>query len=142
MPKTCRITDDLSTLGVLITAAHGLDTDWMDDAVCRDYPSGRTKEGKTPWMASEQGDYAPGVKGKDMCEAARIVCFGCPVQWQCAEYAARGEMTAGTWGGLTGEDLRWFRKLPDERVTKICAAAQVNGVKMSDAIRTVRFGSY
>ncbi len=36
--------------------------------------------------------------------AAKLVCAGCPVRMECADYAVRAREPYGVWGGLSEED--------------------------------------
>lgn len=65
------------------------DNSWMDQAECKDatkyfYPTNETRH-----------IYA---------RKAKLICFACPVQEQCREYAEAIGEEYGIWGGVSRED--------------------------------------
>lgn len=116
-PKT---TDgDIDALGALITACFGLDLEWMDEGKCRDYKAThRIPYNKpTPWQVEDAQRY-DGMRGRELINAALLVCFSCKAQYDCAEFARQGRMKAGTWAMRIG-DLEWLQHQHDgEQILK------------------------
>jgi WhiB family redox-sensing transcriptional regulator len=53
---------------------------------------------------------APGVNTNGMVAEARTICAGCPVKYDCLEFAMRDEQVwVGIWGGLTPRERRKLR---------------------------------
>lgn len=113
----------IDDLGHLITAAYGLDRDWDAEAHCR--PEHYVKASKTipsPWQfdPNQKVTYTNSdgretvIKGRDMIEAALLVCHSCPAQYDCATYAVQAEVLAGTWA-MRIYDLTWLRRQPNWR---------------------------
>lgn len=80
----------------------------MNDAACLAW----TKDAKpTPWQV-DKSQVVAGVRGAEMIKMALMVCQACSAQWDCADYAVRGMMRAGTWSmGIT--NLLWLQNRPD-----------------------------
>lgn len=47
--------------------------------------------------------------------AAKMVCAGCPVRMECADYAVRAREPYGVWGGLSEEDREHIYARLDSR---------------------------
>lgn len=47
--------------------------------------------------------------------AAKIVCAGCPVRMECADYAVRAREPYGVWGGLSEDDREHIYARLDSR---------------------------
>lgn len=64
--------------------------------------------------------FAPGAA--EHKEAKRI-CRGCPVRFQCLEYAMDTPVDHGVWGGLTERERRRWRRLAGARGWRSLLAA-------------------
>lgn len=72
------------------------DEKWMADALCRQVDVGDV--------------FFPDVGGqKTALEAARI-CANCDVRKQCLDFAVRGDIREGVWGGTTPNARRKIRR--------------------------------
>lgn len=137
-----RSTDgDLDVLGVLITAAFGLDREWVDDARCLRYEN-PLPDGPTPWQFDPKqrwrivnGGKQTVIHGEEMVRVALSFCWGCPVQWECASYAVRGRMIAGTWA-MTEKDLGWLAKRDDAQ--EIIDESRMAGVPLQVRVPQLR----
>jgi hypothetical protein len=119
---------DIDDLGVLVTAAYGLDTSWMDRGVCRGW--GTARPGKpTPWQVAPGRRY-DGISGAELVKYALLNCFNCNAQYDCAEYAVRAVMIAGTWS-MPITQLRWLQG-QRERAFDLIAIARERGVAMQE----------
>lgn len=96
----------IEDLGVLITAAYGLDRSWMEQGACYKWGSNRPGQ-PTPWQVAPGRKYN-GISGSELVRYALMVCFACPAQYDCAQYAVDGQMTAGTWS-MPITQLRWLQ---------------------------------
>lgn len=47
--------------------------------------------------------------------AAKLICAGCPVRMECADYAVRAREPYGVWGGLSEEDREQIYARLDSR---------------------------
>lgn len=47
--------------------------------------------------------------------SAKVVCAGCPVRMECADYAVRAREPYGVWGGLSEEDREHIYSRLDSR---------------------------
>lgn len=112
----------IEDLGVLITAAYGLDTDWMIRGSCYKWAKNRPGH-PTPWQVAPGKKYVsppdakPGqpttiLSGTELVKYALIVCSGCPAQYECAQYAVDAKMDAGTWS-MPITQLRWLKERED-----------------------------
>jgi hypothetical protein len=115
----------IEDLGVLLTAAYGLDTSWMDDGSCCGWGSNRPGH-PTPWQVAPGKKYN-GVSGAELVKYALIICSGCPSQYDCADYAVDGLMIAGTWA-MPITQLRWLQKQSDAH--DVIEMARVSGTPM------------
>ena len=104
---------DIDSLGALLTACFGLDDTWMDRGKCRNYREAHQIpfDQPTPW-AVEDIQRVDGMRGRELINAALIVCHSCPAQYDCASYAVTGRMKAGTWSMRIGE-LEWLQRQSD-----------------------------
>lgn len=59
---------------------------WMSRAVC-------AETDPDMWFG-EEGNYQSSIQAKKICQT-------CPVIEQCGEYAIRGNIIYGVWGGMT-----------------------------------------
>lgn len=110
MPKPLNTDGSIEDLGVLLTAAYGLDTDWMARGTC--YGWGSSKPGHpTPWQVAPGKRYDD-IPGSELVKYALILCSGCLAQYDCATYAIKGMMIAGTWS-LPITQLRWLQGQQD-----------------------------
>ena len=100
----------LDDLGVLITAAWGLDREWLSDAACVDYEK-PSQLSPSPWQFDRKQRFGD-VTGVEMIKLALLHCFGCKAQYDCGTYAVGGSMRAGTWG-MDIIDLRWLQTQDD-----------------------------
>jgi hypothetical protein len=101
---------DIDDLGVLITAAFGLDTSWMQDGSCYDWGSKRPGQ-TTPWQAAPGRRYN-GLSGNELVKYALMICRNCPAQYDCATFAVEAKMIAGTWS-MPITPLRWLQGIDD-----------------------------
>ncbi len=128
-------------MGVLITAAFGLDRSWANEGYCRSWAS--TEAVPSPWQFDPKQvvviERSDGTKAKlfghDMVRLALLDCRQCPAQYRCAEYAVRAQMVAGTWA-MRIADLRWLRKQPE--AIKLVEAWEEAGVPVQVAVREAR----
>lgn len=132
------ISDDIGDLGVLVSAAHGLDTSWMPDGRCKGW-DGRDEDdapwplsAPTPWQFDHEqrvtvrigrvgAEREVEVTGEKMIALALMLCFSCPVQWACAEYGVKARVRAGTYG-MRISDMRWLQD-QKERALELVAIA-------------------
>lgn len=110
MPKPRNTDGAIEDLGVLLTAAYGLDTEWMERGTCYGWGSNRPGT-TTPWQATSGKRYGE-FSGGELVKYALIVCSGCPAQYDCTSYAIKGMMVAGTWG-VSISQLRWLQGQDD-----------------------------
>jgi WhiB family redox-sensing transcriptional regulator len=75
-----------------LPAIDPVDLRWKDDAACK----GMTDVFFPP----------AGTQTRSHIEQARAVCAGCPVQNECADYAAHINAQHGIWAGHTTKQLR------------------------------------
>ena len=66
-----------------------MDTNWMDDGLCRDLDPGM-------FFPSD----GAGV------DVARRICGECPVRGACLEFALRNRIDHGVWGGASERERR------------------------------------
>lgn len=71
-------------------------TDWRSRAACLD---------EDPELFFPVGENDSGPTGAQV-EAARKVCFGCPVRLDCLSWALDTVQMHGVWGGSTPQDRR------------------------------------
>lgn len=121
-----------------VKAGYGLSRTWVLDALCRDMGG----EHRMAWVVSPEQRVNIGesvIKGEKLIDAALGVCFGCPVQYECATYAVRSMADAGTWG-MRIDDLRWLRRQPDAvPIIEVCEEVHEpvqRGVQRLRAIRS------
>ncbi len=147
--------DDLSDLGVLIRAAHGLDRAWWDAAKCRQWEPpddagpllgpwrDRRYRGPSIWQVEWDQEISweghETIRGQHLIALAVLICEGCPAQWDCATYAVRGLMQGGTWA-TTPRNVRWLVDEADAPLDLI-EAARSEGVPVNVAVRSARFGA-
>lgn len=106
MAKAKNTDGAIEDLGVLITAAYGLDTTWMERGSCYGWGSNRPGH-PTPWQVAPGRRY-DGVSGNELVKYALIICSGCSAQHDCASYAVQAMMIAGTWS-MPITQLRWLQ---------------------------------
>ena len=110
MAKAVGTDGGVDDLGVLLTAAIGLDREWMEKGSC--YKWGATRPGHpTPWQVSPGQNYN-GLSGYEMVRYAEIVCYACPAQYDCLAFAIEGKMIAGTWA-VRAKTLHWLQTQDD-----------------------------
>jgi WhiB family redox-sensing transcriptional regulator len=71
---------------------------WVQQALCRD---------EDPELFFPIGSTGPAAV---QVEAAKQVCFGCPVRLECLEWALATAQDAGVWGGFSEEERRALRR--------------------------------
>jgi hypothetical protein len=96
----------IDDLGVLITAAIGLDRSWMERGTCYGWGSQRPGQ-PTPWQVSPS-QKANGISGYELVKYAAMICFACPAQYDCLEFAVKGKINAGTWA-VRLKTLEWLQ---------------------------------
>jgi len=62
----------------------------MDDSICHRLPPEQKR-----WFFPAN---------RTMAQQARSVCFHCPVQVSCLDYALRNDEKHGVWGGASADD--------------------------------------
>lgn len=67
--------------------------DWMDDADCAEV-------GPEPWFPDGKGQQA---------HAAKKICAGCSVRFECLEWSVELDIIEGVWGGLSERERRPLR---------------------------------
>lgn len=70
-------------------------TEWVDRAACA---------GMDPSL------FFPERGGTENCRAAKAVCAGCEVRFECLDYAMAQRITDGVWGGLSERQRRALRR--------------------------------
>ena len=76
------------------------DLRWQIDAAC---------QGEGPALFFGPEDESP--EDRDTREtAAKAVCAGCPVRWQCGSHAVTAGIRWGTWGGFGENELARVRR--------------------------------
>ena len=110
MPNPCATDGTIDDLGVLVTAAFGLDRTWMEQGSCYGWGSQRPGQA-TPWQAA-LGSRVKGISGAELVNYALLICGSCPAQYDCASFAVEGMMIAGTWG-MRITTLRWMQTQDD-----------------------------
>ncbi len=146
MARPRSATGSIDDLGHLITAAFGLDRTWDVDAACHKdrFPRG-SKLIPSPWQfdpnqkvtfRNSDGEMTI-IKGREMIQAALMICHNCPVQYECATYAVEGEVLAGTWA-MRIFDLAWLRKQSNWRA--IIARAKRRAVPLQHYVPALREG--
>jgi hypothetical protein len=100
----------IDELGVLITAAYGLDTSWMQKGSCFGWGSQRPEQ-PTPWQVAPGRTYN-GLSGNELVRYALLLCASCDAQYDCATYAVQATMIAGTWS-MPITQLRWLQSQDD-----------------------------
>ena len=110
MSRTRNTEGSVDDLGVLITAAIGLDRAWMEQGTCYGWGSNRPGQ-PTPWQVSP-GQNVNGVSGAELVRYAQIICFACRAQYDCLRFAIEGNMIAGTWA-VRAKTLTWLQSQPD-----------------------------
>jgi hypothetical protein len=124
---------EIDSLGTLITAAFGIDTSWMAGGKCRGW-NAENEIGPTPWQVNPQ-QMVDGVRGEEYIEIGLMVCFSCPAQYACANYAVEARMMAGTWAMHIG-DLEWLRRQKDWEV--ILTAAELEELPVQRVVGETR----
>ncbi len=125
-----------SQLPSYMKLAKGLDTSWHEDALCR-----RSPLGHEAWLTA-QSDIRRGSKSEatllERRSRAKMMCQICPVQWDCARYAVRGMMQAGTWAMR----ITFLRDLQKDQPAALALldAAEAGGVSVQVAVDAHRAG--
>jgi hypothetical protein len=109
----------------LITAAYGLDTEWMEKGSCFKWGSNRPGH-PTPWQVAPGRKYN-GISGSELVRYALLICNTCPAQYDCATYAVKAQMIAGTWS-MPITQLRLLQKQANKH--DLIDMARTNGVSM------------
>ena len=81
---------------------HGADTGWQADAACAGIHSTDPKNDPFFPHATTSSNEAEYV-------FAKMICAGCPVRNECAEFAIATHQTDGLWGGLSPRQRRRAR---------------------------------
>ncbi len=68
--------------------------EWQYEAACRELP--------TEMFFHPDGERGPRRRNRE--NAAKAVCFSCPVIKQCREHALKVQEPYGIWGGLTEDE--------------------------------------
>jgi WhiB family redox-sensing transcriptional regulator len=82
--------------------AHPTQTDWRDDAACRDTV---TNSDHDPFFEPDETRETP-LSAARRELAALAVCEDCPVRVQCLEYAVTSGQAHGVWGGRSEVQVR------------------------------------
>lgn len=63
-------------------------------------------------VCSNNKEYSPDTWFGDslLVPIAKKLCFTCPVQAECLEYAVTRNIDEGVWGGMTPEERRAYRR--------------------------------
>jgi WhiB family redox-sensing transcriptional regulator len=72
--------------------------DWREEASCRD---------TDPDLFFPVGTTGPAV---EQIATAKAVCYECPAQSACLEFALETNQESGIWGGTSEEERRKLRK--------------------------------
>ena len=70
------------------------DWEWQYQAACRSLP--------TEMFFHPDGERGPRRKNRE--NAAKAICYSCPVLAQCREHALASQEPYGIWGGLSEEE--------------------------------------
>lgn len=82
----------------------------MSKGTC--YKWGSDRPGRaTPWQVAPGRRYN-GISGSELVKYALILCSNCPAQYDCATFAVKATMIAGTWS-VPITQLRWLQNQPD-----------------------------
>lgn len=114
---------DIDDLGVLITAAFGVERAWAKRGVCFQYA--RAEFGPTPWQ------YDPGPATNHIIDMALIACAGCAAQYDCARYAMEIRAQAGTWAMPV--NVLWWAQKQEDRLDMV-AEAEAAGEPVARAL--------
>lgn len=93
---------------------------WQEQAACRSYDP--------LTFFHPQNERGSARSKRDI--SAKLICAGCPVRLECADYAIRAHEPYGVWGGLTEEDRERIysrldsRHYPRERGAGLRAAGE------------------
>lgn len=82
----------------------------MKAGACHNWGSHRPGH-PTPWQVAPGRKYN-GISGSELVRYALIICHGCPAQYDCATYAVKATMIAGTWS-MPVTQLRWLQAQDD-----------------------------
>lgn len=134
---------DLDDLGVLITRAYGVERDWWKQALCRSWKT--TELIPSPWqfdptqvvLVTLSDGTTSGLTGREMIRLALMQCKRCPAQYECARYAVKAGMIAGTWA-MKIVDLKELHKLELDEAFAVIQAAEDEGVPVQVYVRTWR----
>jgi hypothetical protein len=110
IPKPRNTDGAIEDLGILITAAYGLDTNWMEQGSCFNWGSNRPGH-PTPWQVAPGKKYN-GISGSELQKYALMICNSCDAQYDCADYAVDAKMIAGSWA-MPITQLRWLQGRSD-----------------------------
>jgi WhiB family redox-sensing transcriptional regulator len=130
---TCKQTKPVDEFGVRSSAANGRRSQCKAcyRAQCATQPSRHVRPPKKPveptlptaaWLVEREEWQQQGrCHGKDKTSVffppkggnnnlPKLICQGCPVQFQCLEYAVRTNQRFGIWGGKSEKERRIIRK--------------------------------
>lgn len=110
MAKPRNTDGSIDDLGVMITAAYGLDSSWMKRGACYGWGSHRPRQ-PTPWHIAPSQSVG-GISGSELVNYALLICNSCEAQYDCLSYAVEGNMIAGTWS-VRITTLRWLQQQDD-----------------------------
>ena len=113
----------------------GKDRSWMEKGSCRKHDLSRANAWtRGPNESVPVGDVD--VRGSDLIAAALKVCAGCPVQWECALWAAEIREETGTWA-MRHDDLEWLWSHPNPQ--GIVNKARLDGKAVQHAVHDARY---
>lgn len=85
--------------------------DWQAEAACRD---------EDPDLFFPLGE--DGEANERQTAQAKAVCYGCPVASACLDWALRGKIPQGIYGGMTPvERARLLRRMAEEQAAPVAA---------------------
>ncbi len=139
-------TMSIDDLGKLIRAAYGLDTSWRRAAACRRWEPDEVTpeleawrrwdyEGPSIWQV-DNDQIMNGIRGAKLIEIALMVCHACPAQYDCATWAVKAKVQAGTYG-MKIPALLWLQT-QDEPLDLI-EMARAGRLAVADVIDGARF---
>lgn len=110
MPTEMRLTwsDPAKALASFMAQIDGLDREFFDEGLCRQYPAGQ----RAGWVSAfHEGDIktkATKRQETELAKAALMICANCPVQYECAAFGVKSHAVAGIYG-VRDSSLRWLK---------------------------------
>ena len=133
----------IDDLGVLLTAAFGLNASWHSEARCKDW-NGPDELIPTPWQFDPGQKVKIGPKqwlrGSEMIDLALMSCYACPVQSDCATWAVKARARAGTFA-MKIIDLKFLESLDEDVALALIEEAAAAGVPLQRAIPAYRMAA-